>query len=556
MNYGKHFSTQTTPQSEPIPGTNQVENSAGGYVFQIDDWGRLDRWLILGSEGNTYYATEKKMTVDNASCVLRCVTADGLRTVARIVEISKAGRAPKNDPAIFALAVALKKGNLETRQAARKAVLEVCRIGTHILMFSESVKAFGGWGSNTNTAFRNWYTGQTPDQLAMNMVKYWNRSNWSHFDMLRKFRPMTDSKEHNAIFRWATSKVMKEREVQRFKSWTKTSSEVLRTDTYESLEDVALPKVIIGLEKAQKSTSAKEIVELITDYGLPREAIPTQFLNDLGVWEALLMSGKGMPLTAMIRNLGKMGAIELLKPMSAASKFVVQRLGDVDALKKARVHPIAILVAQSIYSSGHGMKGSLNWNSIPQVTDALNDAFYGAFRNVEPTGKRFLLGLDVSGSMSSGNVAGSPLSPREASSAMAMVTARTEENYAVMAFSSGFVPLDISPKMRLTDIVKKTQSLPFDGTDCALPILYALTKKIPVDVFQVFTDNETWEGNVHASQALQQYRNKMGINAKLVVTGITATEFTIADPKDAGMLDVVGFDTAVPEILAQFATQD
>lgn len=29
--------------------------------------------------------------------------------------------------------------------------------------------------------------------------------------------------------------------------------------------------------------------------------------------------------------------------------------------------------------------------------------------------------------------------------------------------------------------------------------------------------------------------------------------FSIADPNDAGMLDVVGFDTATPEVMAGFA---
>jgi 60 kDa SS-A/Ro ribonucleoprotein len=29
--------------------------------------------------------------------------------------------------------------------------------------------------------------------------------------------------------------------------------------------------------------------------------------------------------------------------------------------------------------------------------------------------------------------------------------------------------------------------------------------------------------------------------------------FTIADPEDAGMLDVVGFDAAAPQLIADFA---
>lgn len=40
--------------------------------------------------------------------------------------------------------------------------------------------------------------------------------------------------------------------------------------------------------------------------------------------------------------------------------------------------------------------------------------------------------------------------------------------------------------------------------------------------------------------------------AKLIVCGMTSTNFTIADPTDPGMLDVVGFDSAVPELVRSF----
>src|SRR4051794_6268111 len=94
-----------TPQNQPMPGTSQVPNSAGGFAWAVDDWTRLDRFLVLGSEGGTYYITEQALTVENAKAVIRCIEADGPRTVARIVEISEVGRAPKNDPAVFALAL-------------------------------------------------------------------------------------------------------------------------------------------------------------------------------------------------------------------------------------------------------------------------------------------------------------------------------------------------------------------------------------------------------------------------------------------------------------------
>jgi len=102
----------------------------------------------------------------------------------------------------------------------------------------------------------------------------------------------------------------------------------------------------------------------------------------------------------MIRNLGKMSSIGLLVPLSNAARLVTQRLGDADAMKDARVHPFALLLAQTTYASGKGVKGDLTWRSVPQVTDALESAFYSSFAFVEPTGRRHYLALDVSGSMS------------------------------------------------------------------------------------------------------------------------------------------------------------
>src|SRR5689334_24745433 len=137
---------ENTPQNEPLPGTSQVPNSAGGFAWAVDEWTRLDRFLILGSEGGTYYIAERALTVENATAVARCIAADGPRTVARIVEISEAGRAPQNDPASFALALCATLGDQATKQAAFVAVPRVCRTGTHLVHFAELVDGLRRWG--------------------------------------------------------------------------------------------------------------------------------------------------------------------------------------------------------------------------------------------------------------------------------------------------------------------------------------------------------------------------------------------------------------------------
>ena len=155
-----------------------------------------------------------------------------------------------------------------------------------------------------------------------------------------------------------------------------------------------------------------------------------------------------------------------------------------------------------------------------EVVDALDAAFYTAFGNVEPTGKRLLLALDVSGSMTSGAVAGvAELTPRDASAALALVTAATEPHYETVGFfagkrgwkshakdrwafgEQGLTPLAISPRQRLDDAVKAVSDLPFGGTDCALPMLYARAQQIENDTFVILTDSETWAGGLHPARA-------------------------------------------------------
>jgi len=224
---------------------------------------------------------------------------------------------------------------------------------------------------------------------------------------------------------------------------------------------------------------------------------------------------------------------------------------------------LSVLQAMQTYKSGQGLKGSGHWEVNPQIVDALDDAFYLSFDNIIPTGKRVMLALDVSSSMTWSGCGGMPsVTPRVGSAAMAMVTMRTESDYLVTGFTSrgqnedGISVLDVTPKMRLDNVCDYMEGLDFGGTDCSLPMLYALANGLQFDAFVVYTDSETWAGRIHPVQALRDYREKTGIPAKLIVVGMEANDFTIADPDDAGMLDVVGFDTTTPSVMSDFIRED
>jgi len=524
------LSKKKTPQSQPIPGSAMTANSADGFSFVVNDWVRLQRFILLGSEGGSYYASERTLSLENADAVKRCIAADGPRVVREIVAVSEAGRAPKNDPALFALAMCAAYGNEDTRRQALAALPSVARIGTHLFHFAEYVDGMRGWGRGLRQAVGNWYAQMPADKLAYQAVKYGQRDGWSHRDLLRLSHPKPETEQHFALYHWLTQ------------GW-------------ESVGEMPHPDAALRLvwaaERAKTAQSAAQVAELIREYRLPREAVPTEWLKEPVVWEALL---EEMPITALIRNLATLTRIGLVSPGSEATRKVVGEVTNEIRLRKARVHPIAVLSALKTYAQGHGERGGNTWTPVPAVVDALDTAFYTSFGGITPTGKRWLLALDVSGSMSGGLIAGVPgLTPRVASAAMALITAGTEAQHQFMAFSTQFVPLAISPRQRLDDVLKTVSGLPFSGTDCALPMVWALKNRVATDVFVVYTDSETWAGSIQPVQALRQYREQMGIAAKLIVCGMVSNQFTIADPDDAGMMDVIGFDSSTPTVMSDFA---
>ncbi|WP_420596725.1 RNA-binding protein Rsr [Deinococcus sp.] len=506
----------------------QTVNNAGGFVYTLSDEGRLTRFLVLGTDGGTFYASERQHTVQATDFVRELVARDAEKALRVTLDIVRGHRAPKPDPALLLLALIAKTApNAEDRKAAWDALPEVARTGTMLLHFLAFADALGGWGRLTRQGVARVYEDAPLEKLALWAVKYKARDGWSQADALRKAHPKTGDANRNAVLKFMVDGVLP-----------------------DGATDAAL-RVIEGHLLALAATTDHAAANLMTHYGLPIEAVPTH-LRGAEVYHAAMHTNG---LTWLLRNLGNLGRVGVLSVNDRELvREVVKRLTDAEALKRGRIHPLDALKARLVYAQGRGVKGKGEWLPVPKVVDALEDAFMTAFGNIQPAGTRHLLALDVSGSMTMGTVGGVPgLTPNMAAAAMGMVALRTEPDAFTMGFAKQFRALGITPKDTLESAMHKAQSASFGATDCALPMIWAAREGVQVDTFVVYTDNETWAGKIHPKVALDQYRQKTGIGARLIVVGLTATEFTIADPVRADMLDVVGFDTAAPGVMTAFA---
>lgn len=547
----RNFITNNANQREQLPG--QISNNAGGYSYMTNDWTQLVRFLILGTTRGSYYVGERDLTVQNLEAIERCIAEDAERVVALVREVSTAGRALKNDPALFVLAmVASKQIQVEVKgklitvptagaKAAYAAIPEVARTFTHLSHFVTFVRKgkMRGWGRGFRKAIARWFTMKSTEALAYQAIKYHARDGFSQKEVAWLchagcFLAKNDA-ARRAVFDYLG-----------YKAKRNASTLGLNESDLTKLRRIDAARLLL------QATDESKAAAIVREYDLPMEIVPTQ-LRGKEIYEAVAANAT---LGWLLRNLGNLGKVGLLTiDNHSFAKGVCKKLTDQNSLYKARLHPLSIFIAFNTYKSGRGYRSKGVWPVVPSVLDALDEAFYASFRYVRSSGKRILIAIDVSGSMRGTHVHGvDDLCAHEASAVLALVAAYAESNFHCVAFDTDTYPLNISRRQRLDDVMQRIAKTGGGGTDCAQPFIYATRNKLNVDLFVCLTDSETWAGKKHVMPALRQYRESSGIEARAINIAMTANRVSNFDA-DPLCLEISGFDTTIPEVISLFSNE-
>lgn len=545
------ISTVATPQNRPVPGrADQIRDHAGGYVFAKDLWTKLEDFLILGTTGGTYYVSEDTLTAGNADVVFRAVRVDGPRAVALLTEISaaKPPRAVKNRGCLFALAAASALGDLATVQAVRDALPRVARTTDHLSTlfgYRKQLKAKPGRTGTSPMASRSWrsalagwFLTADVNAVAWKACKARQRKtptgeSLALRDILRIAHPKADTPERRALLGWLAGNV-------------------------GDADAAAVIPAIDAFLASQAVTSDDAAIAVVTERGVPWEFLPSRFLASPHVWEALAGT---VGMTALLRSLARMTRIGTIAPFAAVNAEVVRRLGDTGALREARIHPMDVFLALRVYNSGTSQPNPkeppVTWQPVGEICDALEDAYDRSFGYTEPSGRRLIVAVDSSGSMSRRwcrmvMMGGSPLgSPYEIACAMAAQIKRIEgRNAHLIEVDTAVRPSKVTARTNMREIASWRPS--GGGTDLSLPFTWAAQHSVETDGFLVLTDGETWAGRTHPFQALNAYRNGYNPSARVILAAMTPVGHTIGDPGDPGVLNVAGLDATLPRLVTGF----
>ena len=498
-------------------------------MHEISDMDRLKRFLCLGAEQGTAYLQGGELESSNCQTILKMIKNGQERSVYDTVkEWSIEGRTAKQDAIILALAMLCRFATDDTKKLIREEGLSlILRTSTMLFDFLTRYEAAEpsstGWGRRHRKVICDWYLNKPARSLRYQVTKYRQRNGWTHRDVLRLAHPKTRDPEQRTIFRWITG-LNKGSEIEGLLKGEDETTEYLRD--FRTVQ--------------QAETIDEKTLEIIRKHKFSREHLSSASLGSRAGYRAILPH---MPVTALLRNLCNLIKHGVLDDADD-QRMVLDKLSDESALEKARIHPLQILVA--------GGALQVRAESCNKLRDCLDSSFHKCFKHAPRTGKKFMVGLDVSGSMT-WTMCNQPITCMRGALALTLAILAREDNTQVMAFSNELTKLNLDPGKTLETNEAKLKNLRFSSTDAALPILHALKQNISVDCFVVITDNETWAGRVKPEDALREYRRKMKApKTALIVIAMTSTEFSIGDPLDRYTLNLAGFDANMHATIAEF----
>jgi 60 kDa SS-A/Ro ribonucleoprotein len=385
-------------------------------------------------------------------------------------------------------------------------------------------------------AFQRWLNGASVSKLLAASIG----NDPSLRDVLRMARPMPSDNVRRALFGWLTQKPVEK--------WVPAT-----------LAD--LPEEVNTLNAFRAAQTEAMQVAL-----LDRAHIRWDLLADTArgprVWKAI---ARQMGPQALRMNLNTLLRHDVFKDDTEMVDFVAERIADADEIRESRQFPYQYLAA---YLNAEA--------DVPKkIKDALCEAAEVACGNVPALAEPIVIGLDVSGSMSSpvtghrGRGATSKVRCVDVAALFAAALLRRNPGSVVIPFDTAAYKADVDPNDTILNLASRLAAFGGGGTDCSLPLAEANNsyRDRPFAGCVLVSDNCSWvgEGRYGSTGVMTQWQkfvsDQVGLHGaghpgpKLVCIDVQSYGTTQA-PERADVLNVGGFSDAVFRVVASFVNDE
>ena len=227
---------------------------------------------------------------------------------------------------------------------ARRAAATSCRTGTHLFQFAASSRSSAAGAARCAAPSARWYAAQPAGRARLpgGQVPPARRRHAPRpappRPPGRRSAPATRARGHATSTRACSSGSSAAARPTACRAWSRASP------------------------ARRRRRRPREAAALVREYRLPREALRPRAPHLAGGLGRRCSSD--MPMTALIRNLATMTRVGVLAPGSDGTAQAVARSATRSGIRRARVHPIAVLAALRTYASGRGLAAAATWNPV------------------------------------------------------------------------------------------------------------------------------------------------------------------------------------------------
>ncbi len=326
-----------------------------------DDWGQLDRFILLGSNHirRDPYRMEP-FSMEQHHWIYRLIDQHGEYVIQRLLMLQEHYLCHQPSLTIL-VAVACTNSHEATRHLSLSLLPKLLPTVAQLCFFTSIVRQLRGWGRQLRRHLALWFETIPVEKLALQAIKYNHRYGWSLRDLIRISHPRTNESCRQMLINW-----------------------ILHPD-HPHIAELASRnfRLIQGKLLAFKQEhNPEQLAALIRRYRLPREAIPTSALVHKIIWQSLLPD---MPIHAMLRQLSLMTHLGLLTPHSGATHYVNHIIQRINKTPDMLMHPSHLLTAATYYKQGYSYIHQRHWTPISSIIEHLYTKFIESLQYIEST---------------------------------------------------------------------------------------------------------------------------------------------------------------------------